>query len=134
MLGKRLEKFGLHVAPDKTQLLEFKNYEAGKTRFDFLGFEFRWAMSRKGKYILAKRTSRKKLHASICNVQVWLKENRHERLPVLVKMLNRKLSGYYNYYGVIGNSASYYGDSYPTVVVALSRLMWKRILLKNPVR
>jgi len=34
----------------------------------------------------------------------WLKKARSLRLPDLLEILRRKLRGYWNYYGVIGNS------------------------------
>ena len=38
--------------------------------------------------------------------KIWIKENRHLKLKLLFKKLNAKLRGYYNYYGIIGNSDS----------------------------
>ena len=104
-LGFRLEKFGLELAVDKTRVLHFgRSNEPGSSRFDFLGFEFRWDKDRAGKPHVARRTSRKKLRNSIANFTQWCKESRHVRLKVLFPQLNRKLRGYYNYYGVTGNA------------------------------
>jgi len=106
-MGKRLGKFGLKLSPEKTKVIEFRrDQQSGKNSFDFLGFEFRWGKDRSGKPHLKRRTSRKKLRKSLKNFTDWCKANRHLRLDVLFKKLNAKLRGYYNYYGVIGNSAS----------------------------
>ncbi len=106
-MGKRLEEFGLKLSPEKTKVTEFRrDQQPGKTSFDFLGFEFRWGKDRDGKPHLKRRTSRKKLRKSLKNFTDWCKANRHLRLDVLFRKLNAKLRGYYNYYGVIGNSAS----------------------------
>jgi len=77
-----------------------------KTKFDFLGFEFRWGVNRWGKPILKRRTSRDKLKASIVKFKTWFQK--HSGLPkkLLFAKLNRKLLGYYNYYGVTGNFQS----------------------------
>ncbi|MBT8406470.1 MAG: group II intron reverse transcriptase/maturase [Deltaproteobacteria bacterium] len=105
-LGKRLEKFGLKLSAEKTKVTEFcRTPKPDQTSFDFLGFEFRWGKDRNGKPHLKRRTSRKKLRKSLKNFTDWCKANRHQRLNVLFKKLNAKLRGYYNYYGVIGNSA-----------------------------
>jgi len=57
-LIQRLASFGLEVAEDKTQIIEFSHCKArAKTKFDFLGFEFRWGVNRWGKPILKRRTS-----------------------------------------------------------------------------
>lgn len=106
-MGKRLGKFGLKLSPEKTKVIEFRrDQQSGKNSFDFLGFEFRWGKDRSGKPHLKRRTSRKKLRKSLKNFTDWCKANRHLRLEELFKKLNAKLRGYYNYYGVIGNSAS----------------------------
>lgn len=106
-MGKRLEKFGLEMSPEKTRIIEFgRDRQPGKTSFEFLGFEFRWGTDRSGKPHLKRRTSRKKLRRSLKNFTEWCKANRHQRLDWLFRNLNAKLRGYYNYYGVIGNSAS----------------------------
>jgi RNA-directed DNA polymerase len=106
-LIQRLARFGLEVAADKTQIIEFSHCKAlTKTKFDFLGFEFRWMVGRSRKPILMRRTSRNKLKASLANLKAWFQK--HSGLPkkILFDKLNRKLLGYYNYYGVTGNSQS----------------------------
>src|SRR5262245_22072049 len=101
----RLEKFGLQLAAEKTRIIRFSRGQGpGRPRFDFLGFEFRWDRDRAGKPHVVRRTSRKKLRNSIANFTQWCKQNRNVRLKILFPQLNRKLRGYYNYYGVKGNS------------------------------
>lgn len=106
VLGKRLDKFKLQLAEDKTKILKFSRFFKYKTSFDFLGFEFRWGVDRNGKDYLNRCTSRKKFNASLKNFKVWCKESRNFRLQKLFDLLNAKLRGYYNYYGMIGNSNS----------------------------
>lgn len=106
-LGPRLAKFGLEVAPDKTRILRFCRFDlAGSGRFDFLGFEYYWDRTRRGRSGVKRRTSRKKLRASVANVTDWVKRNRHLPLRRLMRTLKAKLTGYWNYYGVIGNYES----------------------------
>jgi RNA-directed DNA polymerase len=103
-LGKRLAKFGLEIAKEKTRLISFSKFRINeKTSFEFLGFEYRWGISRKGNAIIKRRTSRKKLRKSLANFKNWCKKSRNKRLWVIFLELNSKLRGYYNYYGVIGN-------------------------------
>jgi RNA-directed DNA polymerase len=107
VLGQRLGKFGLELSAAKTRIIPFsRTREAEKTSFEFLGFEFRWGKDRQGKEHLKRRTARKKLRTSLKRFTAWCKEHRHLRLPELLKRLNAKLRGYYNYYGVSGNAAS----------------------------
>ena len=105
-LSKRLEKFGLSLASEKTKIIKFSRFEKDANYFEFLGFEFRWGTSRQGKDIIKRRTSRKKLLASLKRFTQWCRKCRNFPLKVIFKLLNVKLRGYYHYYGVIGNFAS----------------------------
>jgi group II intron reverse transcriptase/maturase len=105
VLGKRLGKFKLELAKEKTKIISFSRFRKEEnTSFEFLGFEYRWKVSQKGKDIISRQTTQKKLTKSIQNFTKWCKENRNNRLKKIVDMLNAKLRGYFNYYGVIGNS------------------------------
>lgn len=103
-LGQRLGKFGLSLSAAKTRVIPF--HAAEKARFDFLGFEFYWGKDRVGRDHLHRRTSRKKLHKSLKQFAEWCQMNCHRKLKDLFRLLNAKLRGYYNYYGVNGNFAS----------------------------
>ena len=106
-LGRRLSKFHLEVAPEKTKIIPFSRYSIGKDMsFDFLSFEFRWGLSRSGKRMVKRRTSRRKLRESVANFTNWIKRNRSVKLSILMRKLNAKYRGYWNYYGVIGNYLS----------------------------
>jgi RNA-directed DNA polymerase len=106
-LGKRMGKFGLELAIEKTRIMQFGPApKQSKNSFEFLGFEFRWGKSRKGNNVVKIRTSRKRLRKSLANFTTWCRKNRHKRLWKLFRELNSKLRGSYNYYGVKGNYAS----------------------------
>jgi group II intron reverse transcriptase/maturase len=106
-LKERWAAYGLEVAPDKTKTIRFgRNGGTYNGRFDFLGFEFRWEASRKGLMIVKRRTSRKKLQARVRNFAEGIKTNRSQKLSRLMKRLAAKYQGYWNYYGVIGNTES----------------------------
>jgi hypothetical protein len=97
----------LKTAPDRARLLRFCRFDlAGSGRFDFLGFEFRWGRGRNGGRFVKRRTSRKKLRASIANFTAWIKKRGHQGTGRLFATLNSKYRGYWSYYRVIGNSAS----------------------------
>ena len=106
-LKERLGKFHLEVAPEKTQMLRFSRYkEQTHGAFEFLGFEFRWVRSRTGNMWVRRRTSPKKLRASIEAFTEWIKEHRHLRIGNLMQKVAQKFRGYWNYYGVVGNMKS----------------------------
>ena len=106
-LSKRLGKLGLEIAPEKTKIVPFSRMRLSQgNRFDFLGFEFRWGISRKSKPQIIRRTSRKKLNASVANFTEWIKTNRNKKISKILTTLKAKYRGYWNYYGVIGNQGS----------------------------
>lgn len=117
-LKKRLAKFNLEVAEDKTNILYFgrKAYfdrkfgRLSKTSshktFDFLGFTHYCSCRKNGSFRVKRKTSGKKFRASLLKVKIWLRENMHISLDILVKKLNRKLVGYYRYYGITDNASS----------------------------
>ena len=105
-LGERMKKFNLELSAEKTHIIPFSPNGTDSTSFDFLGFEFRWGKDRKGKPHVDKRTARKSLRNSLTRFKQWLKENRHRQMPDLFRLLNAKLTGYFNHYGVHGNIRS----------------------------
>lgn len=99
VLGKRLGKFKLTLSLEKTNIIDFRLVK--NNSFDFLGFTFRWG---KGRWkILKIRTSKDKFKKSYNAFKLWLRRNRNLKNKILFKMLNQKLRGYYNYYGIKGN-------------------------------
>lgn len=103
-LIERLKKFNLEIEVKKSKIIGFgRNAGADKKTFDFLGFTFINGVSRKGGYQVIRRTSKKKMGAKFKEVNEWLKGNRHVPIPEMVKKLNQKLRGHYQYYGIIGN-------------------------------
>lgn len=107
VVEKRLNKFGLELAEEKTNIISFSRFcKEERTKFEFLGFEFRWGVSRRGKNIIKRRTAAGKLRKSLAAFTEWCKEMRDKRLRQIFPKLNTKLRGYYNYYGLIGNSVS----------------------------
>jgi RNA-directed DNA polymerase len=107
VVAKRLEKFKLEVALEKTRILRFSRFHVGRERrFSFLGFEFYWEEDRKGVARVKRRTARKKLQSACWRIKEWIKANRHKPGCEFFGGLNERLRGHYNYYGVRGNSLS----------------------------
>lgn len=105
--AQRLQRFGLNLAREKSGVKLFSRHRKREAeRFDFLGFEFRWGRTRYGSNVVKLRTSRTKLRKSLASWKQWCREHRNKRLKWIFEAANRKLRGYYNYYGTTGNSPS----------------------------
>jgi group II intron reverse transcriptase/maturase len=112
VLPKLFNKYGLTIHPEKTKLVNFKNPSSekdatkGAGTFDYLGFTHYWGKSRRGYWIVKRKTSRKKLRLKITEIWNWCKYNRHVRVKEQQHTLNSKLIGHYQYYGIRGNYIS----------------------------
>ncbi len=106
-LAKRLNKFGLAVASEKTSLMRFSRFHPSRSRrIEFVGFEMYWTHDQKGAVRVMQRTARKRLQGACRRIKDWIKQNRHLKGIKFIKALNRRLRGHYNYYSVVGNLRS----------------------------
>lgn len=106
VLPKRFERFGLTIHDTKTQLVDFRRPGGGGSEaevFDFLGFTHYWGKSRKGKWVVKRKTAKKKLKQAVRRVYIWCKRNRHKPVKEQWQTLSRKLHGHYGYYGITFN-------------------------------
>ena len=110
VLGLRFEKYGLKIHPEKTRLVDFSRPKGGQGKgnssFTFLGFTHYWTKSRKGKWIVGRKTDSKRLQRAIQAVSAWCKANRHQPIGEQWETLKAKISGHYAYYGIRLNSRS----------------------------
>ena len=106
VLSKRFERFGLTIHDTKTRLVDFRRPGERNDEpevLDFLGFTHYWGKSRKGKWVVKRKTAKKKLKQAVRRVYIWCKHNRHEPVKEQWRTLSRKLHGHYGYYGVTFN-------------------------------
>src|SRR5437899_5613642 len=111
-LNERFQKFGLDVHPEKTQLIEFARFAAenrqrraeGKPEtFDFLGLTHICGKDRKGRFVVKRRTARKRLQAKLREVHTELRRRLNVPVRQVGEWLASVLGGHYRYYGVVGN-------------------------------
>lgn len=111
-MQQRLAKFGLSIAKEKSKIIQFGRFAAERVKrrmgrkpdtFDFLGFTHYCGKSRKGYFKLMRKTASKKLRTKINEFGQWIKENRNKTLVEIWNVVNQKLRGHYNYYGVSDN-------------------------------
>jgi len=108
---RRLAKFGLEVAQEKTKIIEIvkgdkddrNNGNGDGNSFDFLGFTHYVTMDEFGRKQVKQKTSKKKYKASMVRCKEWIKRNRTVPIKDFMKILNQKIQGHINYYGITGN-------------------------------
>jgi RNA-directed DNA polymerase len=107
VLEASLAKYGLNLHAEKTRLLRFgRRWQQRGPKpqtFDFLGLTHIGGRSRRGQYLVIRRTSRKRLRRSLKAVRQWCARHRHRAVAWQWAQLSRKLQGHYQYYGVRGN-------------------------------
>ncbi len=109
ILPKRFARYGLSLHPAKTRLIPFTSPEWIRERgskpgtFVFLGFTHFWARSRKGRYVVKRKTSKERFSRSLKRVKEQCRRMRHGCLRDQHKRLGQMLRGHYNYFGITGN-------------------------------
>jgi hypothetical protein len=114
VLPKRFGKYGLTIHPDKTRLVPFQR--PGRTlaaagseaspqpgSFDFLGFTHYWSRSKRGNWVVKRKTAGSRFHRAVRKIGEWCRLNRHRSMAEQHQTLVQKLRGHFAYYGVIGN-------------------------------
>lgn len=111
-LHNRFTKYGLELHPTKSRNISFGRFERenAKTQnrrantFDFLGFTHYCDRSRKGKFKIGRKTSRKKFSQKCKEMNAWLKAIRNQiKTKEWWEILKAKLRGHFQYYGVSEN-------------------------------
>lgn len=108
VLPKRFGKYGLRLHPEKTRLVPFQRPRGRKAiprpgTFDLLGFTHYWGRSRKGNWVVKRKTARSRFSRTLRRIHTWCRENLH--LPVRQQHaeLCQKLRGHDAYYGITPN-------------------------------
>jgi RNA-directed DNA polymerase len=114
VLPKRFGKYGLTIHPDKTRLVPFRppdrsDRSASETgtepgTFDFLGFTHLWGRSRKGAWVVQRRTAPSRFRRALQRLAQWCRGHCHRPLAEQHRTLGQKLRGHFAYYGITGNS------------------------------
>ena len=133
-MTERLRRFCLELHPEKTRLIEFGRFASrqcsqrglGKPEtFNFLGFTFICGQSRKGKFLIHRKTRRDRLQAKLNEIHGELKRRKHHPIPEQGQWLRQVMMGYFAYHAV------------PTNARALNRFrnrvidFWRRVLRRR---
>jgi group II intron reverse transcriptase/maturase len=133
-MRERFKEFALTLHPEKTRLIEFGRYAAanrekrgiGKPEtFNFLGFTFVCAKSRRGNFLVKRRTRRDRMKAKLQEIKGELWRRMHQPIPEQGEWLRQVVTGFFAYHAV------------PTNFLALGALrlhtirIWRRALRRR---
>src|SRR5688572_6032452 len=110
VLPKRFEKYGLTLHPDQTRRIRFTRPPLGFTgrrqdgqsvpgSFDLLGFTHYWGRSRKGSWVVKRKTASTRLSRALKRINTWCRKHRHAKIGWQHQQLVLKLRGHDGYYG-----------------------------------
>jgi RNA-directed DNA polymerase len=119
---ERFASLGLTIHPTKSHVIDFRSpsriptadegpstpdpssrrggRRKGNGTFDFLGFTRYWAQSRRGFWVIKRRTMRKRQRRACLSIWEWCRRHRHLSLQEQYRRLSSKLRGHYQYYGI----------------------------------
>lgn len=112
-MRERLQEFALSLHPEKTRLIEFGRFAAvsrhqrglGKSEtFCFLGFTFVCGKSRRGKFLLMRRTRRDRMRTKLGEIKEELRRRLHQPISEQGEWLKQVVIGFFAYHAVPTNS------------------------------
>jgi group II intron reverse transcriptase/maturase len=110
VLPKRFAKYGLTLHSEKTRLVDFRRpprssplRDRHSGTFEFLGFTHYWARSRRGYWVVTRKTATSRFSRATRSLTQWCRRNRHQKVRWQHRKLVQKLQGHYGYYGITGN-------------------------------
>ncbi len=133
-LRERLEKFALTLHPEKTRLIEFGRQAAARRAgrglgkpetFTFLGFTHICGRSRRGSFLLHRKTRRDRMRAKLRVLKAQLKRRMHEPIPQQGRWLAQVVRGYFAYHAVPTNAHRLRAFRYHVTV------LWRRTLKRR---
>lgn len=136
-MRERLREFSLSLHPDKTRLLEFGRHAAanrarrglGKPEtFKFLGFVLICGKSRRGRFLIHRKSRRDRMRATLLRIKEELRQRRHQPIPDTGHWLAQVVSGYFGYHAVPTNGPAIGAFRYHVAV------LWHRQLCRRSQR
>jgi len=120
VLPKRLARYGLSLNEAKTRLVSFvrptdsTGTQPGKPEsqpgtFDLLGFTHYWGKSRRGTWVVKRKTASNRFARALGKVAAWCRKHYHRPVAEQSRALGQKLRGHFSYFGITGNASALCG-------------------------
>lgn len=133
-MRQRFEQFGLELHGEKTRLLEFGRQAAARRKrrglgrpetFSFLGFTFICGKSRRGAFLLQRKTRGDRMQTKLQEIKLQLRKRMHDTIPQQGKWLRSVVTGFFAYHAVPTNSRALSAFRYHVTE------LWRRTLRRR---
>jgi RNA-directed DNA polymerase len=130
-MRERLQEFSLSLHPEKTRLIEFGRYAAARRAqrgvgkpetFNFLGFSFICGTSRRGRFLLKRKSQLDRMRVKLKEIKEELRKRMHQPIPEQGAWLKQVVAGYFNYRAVPTN-----GRALSSFRIGVTR-RWQQVL------
>ncbi len=130
----RFEQFGLELHEEKSRLLEFGRLAASRRQrrglgrpetFTFLGFTFICGKSRRGAFLLKRKTRGDRMRAKLQEIKAQLRSRMHDAIPARGRWLKAVVTGFFAYHAVPTNSRALRAFRYHVMN------LWRRVLRRR---
>jgi group II intron reverse transcriptase/maturase len=111
-MRERLREFSLSLHPVKTRLIEFGRHAADNRKrrglskpetFTFLGFTMICGKSRRGRFLLKRKTRSDRMRAKLQEIKEAVLRQRHQPIPIQGEWLRKVVAGFFAYHAVPTN-------------------------------
>jgi RNA-directed DNA polymerase len=136
-MRERLAEFALTLHPEKTRLLEFGRHAAKRRKerglgkpetFNFLGFTHICGETRRGRFVVVRKSRRDRVRAKLQAVRAELRQRMHQPIAEQGRWLRQVVSGFFNYHAVPTNSGTLGAFRYHITE------LWRRTLTRRSER
>lgn len=133
-MRERFEQFGLELHGGKTRLIEFGRFAADRRKrrgqgkpetFTFLGFTFICGKSRKGSFLLQRKTRTDRMRAKLLEIKEQMRKRMHASIPEQGMWLRSVVTGFFAYHAVPTNQRALSAFRYHVVE------LWRKSLRRR---
>lgn len=130
----RLREFSLALHPEKTRLIEFGRHAAARRArrgfgkpetFTFLGFTFVCGKSRRGRFLVKRKTRRDRMRAKLREIKEEMRRRMHWPIPEQGRWLRQVVTGFFAYHAVPTNGRALGAFRYHVTN------LWRRLLRRR---
>jgi RNA-directed DNA polymerase len=132
-MWERLREFALSLHLEKTRLIEFNRFATQRARrrlgkpetFQFLGFIFICGQSRRGRFLLKRKSRGDRMRTKLKEVREEMRWRRHQPVREQGKWLGQVVRGFFAYHAVPTNTRALNAFRHRAVRFAVNHPRWE---------